>query len=142
MKLNIKATLKVDMDNLEKGVGKYVDRAVGKSLNVMERNIKYNTPVRHGYLRRSITNKKTGFGQGEVFTNPIGSIGSSVASKKGLPATKPVRYAVYVEYGTSRMAPRAMFRKGVQQSENAIRQIFKDEAKNHYNQAKGIDTTK
>lgn len=114
---------------IENGIGRFVDIAVQKSIKVMERNIKINTPVKHGYLRRSITSKKTGWGKGEVSTNPIGTVTKSTSKKKGISETKEVSYAVYVEYGTKYMAPHAMFRKGAGQSEKQIKQIFSEEAK-------------
>lgn len=112
----------------EKSIGEFIDVAVEKALAVMERNIKVETPVRHGYLRRSIANRKTGFGKGEVFTNPIGNVTKGTAKKRGISQHKEVNYAVFVEYGTRYMAPRAMFRKGVAQSEDRIKEIFKNEA--------------
>lgn len=125
-------------DSVESGIGKFIDRAVSKSILVMERNVKNNTPVHHGYLRRSIASKKTGFGQGEVFTNPIGNVTEATSKKKGIARTKPVSYAVFVEYGTRHMAPRAMFRKGVADSEKQIQDIFKQEAKTVHDSAKGV----
>lgn len=101
----------------ETDIASVIDRSVGKALLVMERNIKVNTPIRTGTLARSITSKKTGFGQGEVSTSAVAG-------------GKEMNYAVFVEYGTQHMAPRAMFRKGVAQSEDRITQIFAEEAKN------------
>lgn len=126
--MSLKATLKFisHKDSIESGIGRFIDRAVDKSTKVMERNIKYFTPVKHGYLRRSITSRMTGFGKGEVFTNPVVS-----AAGGGKQAHKEVSYGVYVEYGTRFMAPRAMFRKGVEASEPAIEQIFKNEARDY-----------
>ncbi len=115
--------------DLESNVGKFITRAVNKSTKVMERNIKINTPVKHGYLRRSITSRMTGETKGEVYTNPVGSIPQKSASKKGVASHKEVSYAVYLEYGTRFIAPRAMFRKGVAQSESTIKDIFRDEAR-------------
>lgn len=122
----LKATLKFisHKDEVESQLEAFVDRAVDKSTKVMERNIKAFTPVRHGHLRRSITSKMTGFGQGEVFTNPVVS-----STQGGKQSHKEVSYGVYVEYGTRFMAPRAMFRKGVEASLAAIEQIFKREAR-------------
>lgn len=97
------------------GAGKFIEIAVGKSILLMERNIKANTPIRTGTLARSITSKKTGFGEGEVFSAPVAG-------------GKEINYAIHVEYGTQHMAPRAMFRKGVAQSEERIKQIFAEEA--------------
>lgn len=101
--------------SIEKGVGEFIDQAVGKSVKVMERNIKANTPVREGHLKRSIFSRVTGFGQGEVRTQAV-------------EGGKEIDYAVHVEYGTRHMAPRAMFRKGVAQSEDQIKDIFQHEA--------------
>jgi len=109
---------------VESKIGAFVNVAVEKSIKVIERNVKVNTPVKHGYLRRSITSKMTGFGKGEVFTNPVVS-----QTRKGKTSHKEVSYAVYVEYGTRYMAPRAMFRKGVGQSQKQIKAIFAEEAK-------------
>ena len=101
---------------VEKGISTFIDRAVGRSVKVMTRNVKVNTPVKEGHLRRSINDRKTGFGKAEVF---------NAAVEGG----KEIDYAVHVEYGTRHMAPRAMFRKGVEQSEAEIQRIFKEEAK-------------
>jgi HK97 gp10 family phage protein len=112
-------------DDVEKGVGKFVNVAVQKSLLVMERNIKVNTPVQEGHLRRSISNRMIDFFNGEVFTNPV----------SGNVETK---YALFVEFGTKFMAPRAMFRKGAAQSQEKIQEIFKDEAENVLSEVRGV----
>lgn len=57
-----------------------------------ETAIKTFTPVQTGHLKGSVEGKKTGRFTGEVKTN--------------------VSYAPHVEFGTTRMTPRAMFRKG------------------------------
>lgn len=93
-----------------------IRRAVGRSILVMERNIKVFTPVVTGHLRRSIYSKQVSPSEGEVRT----------AAVEG---GKEIDYAVYVEYGTRHMAPRAMFRKGAQASDQQIKAIFRDEAK-------------
>lgn len=115
--LNVKVLFKNHRLERENDILQFINRAVNKSLNVLDLNIKINTPVQHGNLRRSITTKMTGVGSGEVFTAP-------------LEGGKEIDYAVHVEYGTKYMAPRAMFRKGVAQSEDKIKQIFEQEAKN------------
>lgn len=97
-------------------IGKFIDRAVKKSTFTMEKNIKQNTPVVHGTLRRSIQSRFPEFAKGEVFSS------SNFAVDVG--------YAVFVEYGTKYFAPRGMFRKGVEQSKEKIQEIFADEAKN------------
>ena len=108
---------------LEKGIGKFVTRAVGKSVKLMERNIKVNTPVREGHLKRSIRSQHERF-EGEVFTMPV---------EGGV----EVDYAVHVEYGTVHQAPRAMFRKGAGQSQKGIKKIFAEEAKKVSDKARG-----
>lgn len=120
----IKAIIKFinNRESVEKGIGKFIDRAVGRSILVMERNVKDNTPVKEGYLKKSIRSRKTGFGKGEVY---------NAAVEDGV----EINYAVHVEYGTKYMAPRAMFRKGVADSEDKIKEIFKEEAKKVYDKS-------
>lgn len=100
---------------VENRIQKFVENSVAKSLAVMERNIKANTPVKEGHLRRSIHSINTGLGRGEVRTGAV-------------EGGREINYAVHVEFGTRFMAPRAMFRKGVAQSEDQIKDIFKHEA--------------
>lgn len=101
---------------LEKGIGKFIDTAVQKSVKLMERNVKVNTPVKEGHLRRSIRSRQVSFGKAEVYNEAV-------------EGGKEINYAIYQEYGTKYIAPRAMFRKGVAQSEDKIKDIFKEEAK-------------
>lgn len=114
--MDIKASIKFDnhTDEAVKNIGKNISVAVEKSLIVMDKNIKINTPVKHGTLKRSINYRMKNNLEGEVST------ASFVDGKE-------VNYAVYLEYGTRHMAPRAMFRKGVAQSETDIDKIFSDE---------------
>lgn len=88
--------------------------AVQKSLAVLDRNIKVMTPVKHGTLRRSITQRLLTPTSGEIFT-------------ASLVDGQEMNYAVFVEFGTRYMAPRAMFRKGIAISEPRIKQIFEEE---------------
>lgn len=111
--------------SVEDGIGKFVDRAVSRSLLVMVSNIKKNTPYDHGHLRRSINNRKTGFGKGEVFSG---------ATEGGV----EINYAIYQEYGTRYQPPRAMFRKGVGMSKKRIQEIFAEEAKKVHDKASGV----
>ena len=90
-----------------------VKQAVEKSVLLMEANTKLNTPVITGNLRRSIASQANGF-SGFVY---------SAAQAGG----EEVNYAKFVEYGTAHMAPRAMFRKGVAQSEERIKSIISGE---------------
>jgi HK97 gp10 family phage protein len=114
--MSLKASVKfIDHTNdALTGIGKAINTAVQKSLAVMERNIKANTPIRHGTLARSITSKMLNPLEGQVDTSQVAG-------------GKEVNYAIFVEYGTRYMAPRAMFRKGVAQSEARIQQIFDEE---------------
>lgn len=114
-------------------VSKLIDSAVDTGSKIMERNIKVRTPVITGHLRRSITSKKTGFAKAEVFTNPVSSV-----TRKKVKQSKDITYAKYVEYGTKHMAPRAMFRKGVADSEEQIKQVFKKAGQDLYNGNIGV----
>lgn len=111
--------------NTESEVGKFIDRSVKKSARVMERNIKVNTPVKEGHLKRSITTRDVSYGNSEVFNAPV-------------EGGKEINYALFIEYGTKYIAPRAMFRKGVAQSEEKIKQIFSEEAKKVHDSIKGV----
>lgn len=115
MPLKAIITYKSKTKEFESGLATAINRSVEKSLAVMDRNIKVNTPVKEGHLKRSIHHKMTDAFSGEVFTNPV-------------EGGTEVTYGVYLEYGTKYMAPRAMFRKGVAQSEDKIKDIFQHEA--------------
>ena len=56
---------------VETGIGKKLNLGVQKSLAVLEGAVKVNTPVRHGHLRRSISNHMTDDFSGEVFTGAV-----------------------------------------------------------------------
>lgn len=114
--MNLKASIKFlnKTDDAIVGIDENLSIAVQKSLFTMERAIKNNTPVKEGTLKRSITTRMMNKVEGEVFTSPLID-------------GKELNYAVFVEYGTRYMAPRAMFRKGVAQSEPEIGQIFNTE---------------
>lgn len=103
-------------DQLEDSVGNFVTKAVARSVKVMERNVKVRTPVVEGHLKRAIRSRTTGAFSGEVYNETV-------------EGGQEVNYAAYVEYGTRYMAPRAMFRKGVADSESRIQQIFQEEAR-------------
>lgn len=75
-----------------------------KAIPLLESAIKARTPVKTGNLQGSMTGRRTGWAKGEVATN--------------------VPYAEYVEYGTSKMAPRAMMRKGANDLEQRGVGIF------------------
>jgi len=109
-------TFKSNKSAVQKELERFVDRATKKSARVMERNIKVETPVKTGMLRRSIASRDVAWGKSEVYSGAV--VGGA-----------QVDYAVHVEYGTRYQAPRAMFRKGVANSEPRIKEIFRDEAK-------------
>lgn len=87
------------MPNIVKHVLPRLRAAFELSVSDAERQVKIRTPVDTGRLRASVHGKTNRFWfwrkrwTGTVATN--------------------VEYAPYVEYGTSRMRPRAMFRRGV-----------------------------
>lgn len=89
-----------EVDNLNE------DRIDKIALPLLETAIKVRTPVKTGNLRASMTKRKTGFAMGEVAT--------------------AVPYAEYVEYGTVKMSPRAMMRRGASDLEKRGVGIFKD----------------
>lgn len=118
MSRDLKATItfKDNTRAVETGIGNFLQTAIAKSLAVMERNIKVIAPFKHGHLRRSIQNRMTSPTSGEVFTGSV-------------EGGQPIDYAVYQEYGTKHIAPRAFMRKGVAASEDRIKQIFGEEAR-------------
>lgn len=101
---------------VETGIAKKINLGVQKSLAILEGAIKINTPVKHGHLRRSISNHMTDEFSGEVFTGVV-------------EGGAEINYAKHVEYGTKFMAPRAMFRKGAAASEDRIKGILNEALK-------------
>jgi len=104
-------------NQLEESVGNFVTKAVEKSIAVMERNIKVRTPVKEGHLKRSIRSRMIDAFSGEAYNEAV-------------EGGKEINYAIYQEYGTKYIAPRAMFRRGVADSEKRITDIFAEEARN------------
>lgn len=129
MSLRALITLKSATPEFEKETRSFIDRAVLKSAALMERNIKISATnsfqQRTGNLRRSITHRKVEFGKAEVGVNPV---------REGA----DTNYAIYLEYGTKYITPRAFIRKGIGMSQKAIKQIFSDEAKATLNKTKGV----
>lgn len=74
-------------------LAKNLDKAFTKALFIFERETKRAAPVDTGRFRGSVQGRKTGFAQGQISSN--------------------VEYAYFLEFGTSRMTPRAPFRKGI-----------------------------
>ena len=128
--MGLKATLKYisHLNVVNREIGKFITRAVDRSSKVMERNVKAQMHkgwgVQDGHLRRSIHSRMTSKTSGEVYNE---------ATEGG----REINYAVHVEYGTRHMAPRAMFRRGVAESEPRIKEIFKEEARKVHDKASG-----
>lgn len=85
-------------------------KAEGRSKRVSDPNALLGVPVQTGTLQESVKQKVTrtrlmGF-QGEV-------------------ASRGVKYAGYVEYGTSKMAARPFMRPAIATTREAIRRMFK-----------------
>lgn len=78
--------------DIDRGVLKLADMAISKMALIFEAEIKRFTPTVSGNLKSSIAGTRTGVAEAQIGTN--------------------VDYAGFVEFGTSRFAPRAMFRKG------------------------------
>lgn len=90
------ARVRVVLDRLPQIVGRAqaaIHQAVDETLTAIEQDVKgggpHAAPYRTGNLRRSYHKVITGPAQGEVGNDP-----------------QVAHYAVYVEYGTRRMAPR------------------------------------
>ena len=82
-----------------------MDADIKKVIPLLETAIRNRTPVKTGNLKGGIVGRPTGFARGEVATN--------------------VPYAEYVEYGTVKMGPRAMFRQGANDIEQRGMDVFK-----------------
>lgn len=108
--------------NTQKEVRGFVTKAVGKSASIMEDQIKNaateSFTQRTGHLRRSIRAHTEGmpFGSAEVRINPV---------RRGA----DVNYAVYLEYGTKYMTPKAFIRKGIGRSKKQIKETFREESR-------------
>lgn len=83
---------------------------VGKGAVLLETNVRKNTPVLTGNLRGSI-----------AWDERVRETGSGFSAKTGT----NVEYAEFVEFGTEKQAPRAMFRKGADESGNGILSLIK-----------------
>jgi HK97 gp10 family phage protein len=88
---SVKFTQKIKMDARTAAI---VDGEMGNLALMFEAEAKTRTPVLTGRLKSEMIGKKTGFLQAELRNN--------------------VEYAPYVEFGTSKMAPRAMMRQAAQ----------------------------
>jgi HK97 gp10 family phage protein len=87
-----KATVKIlQKIDIERKNTQAVDNLMPALALMFEAEAKRNTPVQTGRLRSAMKGARTGFLTAELSNN--------------------VDYAVYVEFGTARMAPRAMIRR-------------------------------
>lgn len=91
---------------VRKEIADNLDKGILKVTALLETAIRNRTPVRTGNLKAHIDGRRTGWARGEVATN--------------------VEYAEYVEYGTSKFSPRAMFRLGASDIEKKGLAVFKD----------------
>jgi len=91
--------------NPEEFVLPHLRKAFTESIADFEKQVKIRTPVDTGRLRNSIHVESVNT-DGEVWEGIVGT---------------DVEYAPFVEYGTSKMAPRAMFRHGKGIAEKRMR---------------------
>lgn len=96
--------------NQDRKIAGFIDEQMTPLAGLLETEVKRETPVLTGNLRSSIIGKKVGFMEAEVGTN--------------------ANYARYVEYGTSRFEPRAMFRKGVVSFKKIAQEYLSNKIKN------------
>jgi HK97 gp10 family phage protein len=92
-------------EEVANAIGKGVADGLKDGAELLATNIAKNTPVLTGNLRAEIS--------------PTGQVIRSGTNYKTAVETK-VEYAPFVEYGTSRMKPRGMFRKGADESARPI----------------------
>ena len=115
MSIKVQGTRRV-ITALTKGVEQYVNRtqnATMKAALKAEALVKKNTPVDTGNLRSSVNAQLAGKKRDRVEA----VVGTNV------------EYAPYLEFGTRRMAPRAMFRKVIDQNGKEIWQTFRSHMK-------------
>lgn len=84
--------------------------ALLQSAELIAVSIQEETPVQTGNLKSSI--------------QPTGRIEDAGGGRWKTNVNTPVDYAPWVEYGTRKMEPRAMFRKGIAKSQTAVRKLF------------------
>jgi hypothetical protein len=101
MSTYIKWTPREFLNRLDVTMADQLQKSAEYTMNM----VKEETPVKTGNLRNSIAQK---------------------TDKDTLVATvySDVEYALYVEYGTRRFGPRAMFRKGLNRARYMIKKIF------------------
>ncbi len=99
-------TPQIDIEKLRKSLR----QAFHDSLDILTDEIRKVTPVDTGRLRNSI-HPEALQDSGDVL---VGTVGTDV------------EYSVYVEFGTSKMEPRAMFRIGSANAKPKIRKKFKE----------------
>lgn len=101
------------------------------SFNLIERIID-RTPVKTGFLRNSWSasldqpSRKTGApGTGGADLSGIGLVLSQATLKNRIYLTNNANYAKYVEFGTSRMAPRAMVRSTLAEADQIAEETLR-----------------
>ena len=94
---------------LERSIALAMDKDLADIALEMESEIKDRTPTVTGDLKNSFVARETGFLKHEVATN--------------------LEYAPFVEYGTSRFAPRSMMRKGAAAVEKQGLKLFRRSSK-------------
>jgi HK97 gp10 family phage protein len=95
----------IDVETLKKSLKK----AFHDSLDVLTDEIRKVTPVDTGRLRNSIHSEVLQ-DSGDILVGVVGT---------------DVEYAVFVEFGTVKMEPRAMFRIGSANAKERISQLFR-----------------
>jgi|GEM_PF-5178564 HK97 gp10 family phage protein len=92
--------------NAERKTAQAVDELMPALALMFETEAKRNTPVITGRLRNAMTGRRVGFLKAELANN--------------------VEYAPFVEFGTSRMEPRAMIRKAAETMKEKGLEFIKD----------------
>lgn len=112
-----KDTITLGLKETEKEVQSKAELAVARGLMVMRNHIVPLTPRKTGRLVGSISGKPF---EPEDSIYEIKSGSTVIIGKIGT----AVDYAEYVEFGTSRMAPRLMFSVGLQESLRDVQTVI------------------
>lgn len=112
-----KDTITLGLKENEKEITKKAQTAVARGLIVMRNHIVPLTPRKTGRLVGSISGKP--HEQGDSIYEVVA--GNTVVTGK---IGTAVEYAEYVEFGTSKMAPRKMFALGIQKSLRDVQTVI------------------